>query len=296
MPKEETTGSVTTDTVVKRISDIVPAKNACLVMLYGPDLGRRYILTGSSMVIGRAESCDIYVDRDSVSRSHARVDSKDQKYVVADLGSTNGTYVNDVPVEDGLLMDGDLLRTGDVIFKFLSRDNLENVYHEEVYRLATTDGLTMASNRRYFQEMLEREISRSRRYRRPLSLAICDLDRFKGVNDTYGHLAGDHVLKQLASIIMANVRREDVFARIGGEEFGLLLPETNVKSARSICEKLRVEVAKTRFVYDNRTMPVTCSFGVAELSKGITRSKDLMKEADIRLYEAKDKGRNRVVG
>ena len=118
--------------------------------------------------------------------------------LLRDLGSTNGTYVNDELVDEYVLRDGDLIKIGRTIFKFLAGGNIENAYHEEIYRLTTIDGLTQIFNKRYFVETLEREIGRAQRYRRALSLVMFDIDHFKKINDSYGHLAGDYVLKQLA--------------------------------------------------------------------------------------------------
>jgi len=144
----------------------------CLVEIYGQELGRRIPLTGGVFEIGRSSKCDLTIDQDSVSRHHARIArSREGHYTVADLGSTNGTYVNDLHVGDQhALTDGDQVKIGRTIFKFMFGTNIEASYHEEIYRLMTVDGLTQLYNRRFFNETLEREINRCRRYTRPLSL------------------------------------------------------------------------------------------------------------------------------
>ncbi|MCK6512451.1 GGDEF domain-containing protein [Myxococcota bacterium] len=286
-------------TLVGKLPGVLPkAKNACLVVLYGPDLGKRYTLQAEGHAnIGRSDKAQIYVERDSVSRNHAQIRSENGQYIAEDLGSTNGTFVNDAQIHTAVpLSDGDLIKTGEVIFKFLSRDNLENVYHEELYRLATQDGLTMAYNKRFFLDNIEREFSRARRYRRHLSLILMDLDHFKQINDTYGHLAGDYVLKKTARLIQSHIRREDIFARYGGEEFALLLPETDRPQALGLAEKLRQLVAGQDVLFDRYAIRVTLSLGAATADVETENTHQLLQDADAYLYHAKRSGRNRVCG
>jgi len=271
------------------------AGEACLVEIYGQELGRRIPLAGGTFEIGRSSKCDLSLDQDSVSRHHARiVRAKNGSYTVADLGSTNGTYVNDAAVNERPLVDGDQLKIGRTIFKFMFGSNIEASYHEEIYRLMTVDGLTQLFNRRYFNETLERELNRCRRYSRPLSLFIFDVDFFKRINDEFGHVAGDALLRQLAQVVKPRLRREDVLARVGGEEFAVILPEVGLEGARVTAEKVREVVASSTFVFDDAVMPCTVSIGVAEYD-GRTEPKDLYARADAALYQAKNAGRNRVV-
>ena len=218
-------------TVVSRVSEKPVAKEACLVVIYGMDLGKKFNLNQSALTIGRSSKSDVQVDQESVSRSHAKIINTGKTIILRDLGSTNGTYVNDELIDEYVLRDGDFIKIGRTIFKFLSGNNIENAYHEEIYRLTTIDGLTQIYNKRYFLETLEREISRAHRYRRELSLIMFDIDHFKKINDTYGHLAGDYVLKQLAQVIKSRIRREDIMARYGGEEFAIILPEIDAFNA-----------------------------------------------------------------
>jgi diguanylate cyclase (GGDEF)-like protein len=268
---------------------------ACLVVMYGADLGKRIPLGQQPIECGRSAHTDIPLDDDAVSRRHARIAWSGSQYVVRDLGSTNGTYVNDVVVDERTLRDGDQIKIGRTIFKFIHGGNIELSYHEEIYRLMTFDGLTQIHNKRFFHEALEREISRSRRYGRPLALVLLDIDHFKKINDARGHLAGDAVLRQLASLASANVRREDVLARVGGEEFGVILPEIGVEGARTVAEKLRVLIERTTFHFEDYTLPITSSFGVAGVAGGAqTTADELYRQADENLYAAKNAGRNRV--
>ena len=286
------------------------SREACLVVINGVDLGKKYSLVQSSTLIGRSSKVDIQIDEDSISRNHAIIEKREGEFVIRDLESTNGTYVNDRPIRTHSLRDGDQIKIGSTIFKFLSGSNIESAYHDEIYQLTTTDGLTGAYNKRYFIKEMEREMSRSIRYGRDLSLVMCDIDHFKETNDTYGHLAGDYVLKQVARLIRSHIRRDDIFARYGGEEFMLLLPEVPKESAYQLAEKLRQLVESEHFVFDEVSIPVTISLGVAGLSEYLSRQsannrKQQSQEincfafiqlVDDRLYEAKDAGRNCVRG
>src|SRR5438477_2329070 len=231
--------SKTVVTVISKISERPAGKDACLVVIYGLELGRKFNLDSANIVIGRSSKSEIQIDQESVSRNHAKIINTGKSIILRDLGSTNGTYVNDQLIDEYVLRDGDFIKIGRTIFKFLSGGNIENSYHEEIYRLTTIDGLTQIFNRRYLLEQLEREVSRAKRYRRELSLILFDIDHFKQVNDTYGHLAGDYVLKQLATVVKGKIRREDVLARYGGEEFAIILPEIEATGAVSFGGKIR---------------------------------------------------------
>jgi diguanylate cyclase (GGDEF)-like protein len=282
-------------TVISKITDHSVRRDAALVVIYGAELGRKYDLTAPRTILGRSSRSDIQVDQESVSRQHARVTLAGKSVLIADLGSTNGTLVNDELVEgERALSNGDLVKVGRTIFKFIASDNIEAAYHDEVYRLTTVDGLTQAFNRRYFEEALERELSRCIRHGRHLSLLLLDIDHFKRVNDSAGHLAGDHVLKELAGLVRRRIRREDVFARYGGEEFALLLPEVDAEGAVILAEKVRRMVEEHVFRFDGRTLPVTLSMGLSTLTASCREPAELVRMADERLYAAKEQGRNRV--
>jgi two-component system cell cycle response regulator len=283
-------------TSINRISDRTPTKEACLVVIYGSDLGRKFNLDAATLVLGRSSKSDIQIDQESVSRAHSKIVNTGKSIRIRDLGSTNGTYVNDEPIEEHVLADGDLIKIGRTIFKFLSGGNIERAYHEEIYRLTTIDGLTQIYNKRYFLESLEREIARSNRYRRDMSLVMFDIDHFKKVNDSFGHLAGDQVLKHLAITIKSKIRREDLFARYGGEEFAIVLPEIDGYNAHQFAEKVRRIVEATDFRFEQTKIDVTVSMGVATLDADTADAAALIKRADDRLYEAKGAGRNCVRG
>ena len=162
----------------------------------------------------------------------------------------------------------------------------------------TFDGLTQIHNKRVFESALEREVSRSQRYRRPLSLVLFDIDHFKKINDACGHLAGDAVLRQLAALVSANIRREDILARVGGEEFALLAPEIAARGrARRRREAARRRSSARPAASRSRTIPITSSFGVAvpRARRQARPPTELYQRADERLYLAKNGGRNRVM-
>jgi diguanylate cyclase (GGDEF)-like protein len=285
----------TTTPVLQNSGTQIDPTTACIVVIYGAELGRRIPLGTGEIECGRSVQTGIPLEDDAVSRRHARFAWTGSSFIVTDLGSTNGTFVNDVSVRERTLKDGDQVKIGHTIFKFICGGNIELSYHEEIYRLMTFDGLTQINNKRSFETALEREVSRAHRYDRPLALALFDIDHFKRVNDEVGHLAGDAVLRQLASLVNTNIRREDLVARVGGEEFALLLPELSAGQGRIAAEKLRALIARTPFKFDEQTIPVTASFGVAQLiPKPPMEPKELYGAADERLYEAKRGGRNRV--
>ncbi len=267
----------------------------CLVLIHpaGPNLGRRFLLDRPLVNIGRDTENDIVLDRDSVSRRHAQVATASGQKILVDLGSTNGTYVNDSPIREHPLRAGDQLKIGDTIFKFLSGQDVEQAYHEEIYKMTIMDGLTQIFNKRYFMESLEREIARCKRYHRELSLIMFDIDYFKQINDTFGHLAGDHVLKDLAQLVAGRTRSEEIVARYGGEEFAILVPETGHHGAVNLAEHLRQRVESHEFSFEGEAIPLTISLGVTSL-EGEDDPLAFIKAADEALYRAKRTGRNRV--
>ena len=187
-----------------------------LVVVYGSTLGKAYYLQQPEQIIGRAVTSDIQIEEDSISRKHARLTVDQNVTSVIDLVSTNGIFVNGHRVAQVILKDGDRLQIGETVFKYLSGANAESKFHDDVYRLMTVDDLTQVFNRQYFHESLKRELSRALRYRRNLSLAMLDIDSFKAINDTNGHLAGDEVLKTFSNLVNRNIRQSDLMARYGG--------------------------------------------------------------------------------
>lgn len=273
-------------------------REACLVHIYpsGPTMGCRYPLSDRILMIGRGDDCDIRLTDHSVSRKHAQIESATDGYYVSDQHSTNGTFVNDKQLDSPwLLQDGDYLRVGNCLYRYLAGGNIEAEYHEEIYRLTILDGLTQIHNGRYLNEFLEREVVRSQRHNRPLSVLALDIDKFKSLNDSQGHLCGDFVLRELAHVIRGNVRQEDLFARCGGEEFVIVLVETTKEGAVMVAERVRHAIATHQFRFECTPITLTISIGIANTSgdANVTATA-LRKAADAKLYEAKRTGRNRV--
>jgi two-component system cell cycle response regulator len=274
-------------------------QDACLVHIYpsGADMGRRYPLSGRTITVGRGDNCDVRIPDQSVSRAHARVECAQDGYEVTDLQSTNGTFVNDTPVMARRLSDGDYVRVGNCIYRFLAGGNVEADYHEEIYRLTIMDALTETHNKRSLFQFLDHELARSERHQRPLALVMIDIDHFKALNDRLGHLAGDATLRELAACVRAYVRKTDLFARYGGEEFALVLPETTYDGALTCAEQMRQLVETHPFRFEEENYQVTISLGVAATTGDATLTPaGFISLADANLYAAKREGRNRVVG
>ncbi|HEY0469225.1 MAG TPA: GGDEF domain-containing protein [Polyangiaceae bacterium] len=276
--------------------DDVPS-NDCLVVIYTAEpglLGKRFVLDRSPLRVGRGADNHIVLEGDSVSRRHAHFERRTSAWYAVDDGSTNGTYLNEEQIaREALLTNGDRIKVGPSILKFLSGADAEAKYHEEIYRMTIVDGLTQIHNKRYLFEALEKELIRARRYERDLSVLMFDIDFFKRINDQYGHLAGDHVLRELARIVQDRIRRDEVFARYGGEEFVIVLPETSLAGAVALAENLRARVGSHGFSFQGEQIPVTISIGCALLQDDKAAT-DLIQRADEKLYQAKRSGRNRV--
>jgi diguanylate cyclase (GGDEF)-like protein len=270
---------------------------AFVMVIYGPELGRRAPVGRSAFEIGRSTKSDLPIDQESVSRHHARITYAQGTHFIEDLGSTNGTFVSDARVTAKQpLRHGDQLKVGRSILKYMAGDDVETNYHEEIYRLMTVDALTQTYNKRYFTEALEREYNRSTRYKRDLSIVTFDVDEFKKINAEYGHLSGDAVLRHIAQSIKTRLRAQDIFARIGGEEFGVLLPEVGLLGARVTAEKVRKIIEASAAVHEGKAIPCTVSLGIATLTEDKKSGEALLAAADTRLREAKRAGRNRVAG
>ncbi|HSA60456.1 MAG TPA: GGDEF domain-containing protein [bacterium] len=285
-------------TVITRVDDLsLPdEKYAHLVFLAGPQMGQMHLLKEGRVVLGRSADADIPIADLGISRRHCQIDYSDGVTVIKDLGSTNGTFVNGHRIQERQLGDGDKVQLStSTIFKYTYQGRAENVFHQEIYKMATTDALTGAYNKRYFEERVREEFSFALRNNVPLSLVLFDLDHFKRVNDEHGHPAGDHVLKHVGGIARSIVRQEDILARYGGEEFVILLKGSNVQGAVSVAERLRKAVEAAPVVFEGRTIGVTVSVGIAVLAgQNFADWSNMLKCADELLYQSKRSGRNRV--
>ncbi|HLG18852.1 MAG TPA: GGDEF domain-containing protein [Bdellovibrionota bacterium] len=293
--REEITDEQTVITAAEEfIRDVPEEGGASLITIHGVDLGKKFDLPDGDMIIGRGDSSHVRVNEENVSRQHAKLFKQGTEVIIEDLHSTNGTFVNTKKITSHPLKDGDLILVGNTILKFVSGSHVESQYHEEIYRLATIDGLTRIFNKNFFLDKVTHEFGRSKRYRRELTLILFDFDHFKKINDTYGHPCGDFVLQKTGSIIMKNMRKEDVCGRYGGEEFGILLPETSLQSALRLADKIRKLVEGTVFDFAGATLKSTISVGVASLTQDVRTSEQFIARADEALYRAKRDGRNCV--
>ena len=268
--------------------------SACLVVLQGQRLGQRIDVGENPLIIGRAPECEFQIMERSISRQHTKIWREASGYRVKDLDSTNKTLLNDQPIIEAELKDGDHLTIGSCVLKFMERSSVEALYHEEIYQLATMDTLTGLYNRRHFLELLERELARTTSHRRPLALLIIDLDHFKLINDRYGHPAGDIVLKQVAAVLSGDTCDDFIMARIGGEEFAAVLPEHDVDQAAEFAQRLCDAIAALELSEDAGAKRVTISIGVAGWLADMANASDFLRAADAELYRAKQSGRNRV--
>jgi diguanylate cyclase (GGDEF)-like protein len=232
-----------------------------------------------------------------VSRHHAVVerDPGGQCWLLRDLNSKNGTLLNDTPLlGEATLRHGDRLKIGSIIVKYLSGADLEANVLEEIFQLNITDHLTRLANRQRLEDQLHKEFLRARRHQRPLSVLFIDIDHFKSVNDTYGHQAGDAALSALGQLLRTRTRSDDLPARLGGEEFVVLLPETDLAGAAALAEDLRSAVERMVVAFAGQSVSFSISIGCSALEAGHKRPDDLLNHADEKLFEAKRAGRNRV--
>jgi len=269
-----------------------------VVVLAGESVGRVIKLEKCRiMKAGRVRSCEMYFDCDNISREHATfLTDAEGKTTLSDLGSTNGTIVNGKKIKTAVLSDGDRICLGNVILRFSFKDGLEFDFQQSLYQKATRDPLTGAYNKRYFMEYYQREFAFHLRKNQPLSLLILDLDDFKKLNDSFGHVNGDIVLKGIGRKVMADMRKEDTFARFGGEEFVAMFRDTNAEMAATIAAKIHQIIGDMVFQTKSRTFQVTATVGVVTLLNGNYETPDeMLMAADQKLYLGKSQGKNRVV-
>ncbi|MGH7270868.1 MAG: GGDEF domain-containing protein [Polyangiaceae bacterium] len=269
---------------------------AHLIVLGGEGLGQMFRLDRAETIIGRATDATLRLEDDGLSRRHARITQVGVEVTIEDLKSANGTLVNGQRIAMAPLHDGDKIQMGSItVLKFTYSDRLEEAFQQKMVEAALRDGLTKAFNKRYLLERLPTEVAYAKRHKTPLSLLILDVDHFKGVNDRYGHLAGDYVLATLSHVIAGALRTEDVFARDGGEEFAVLCRNVQIDSAVLLAKRLRVLVEQCPFEYRRERIPITVSIGVASCTHQNDEGADhLIVEADTALYAAKRNGRNCV--
>jgi two-component system cell cycle response regulator len=285
-----------TELPLKELLDEEQQQRAYLIVLTGTNVGEMFKLDGE-MFIGRSKEAAIQLLDEGISRKHCRLQRLPSGgIIIEDLGSTNGTFANGTRINRHQLADGDKIQVGSTtILKFTYHDDLEENFQRQMYDSALRDGLTKAFNKRYFTDRMHSEFAYADRHQSALTLCMMDLDYFKRVNDTHGHLAGDYVLQTLAGIVQKSVRAEDVFSRYGGEEFAVISRGILVENARVMCERIRSSVEQHAFLWNGTRLPVTLSLGIAGLPDSAIKSPaELIAAADGALYSAKRDGRNRI--
>jgi two-component system, cell cycle response regulator len=266
---------------------------ATLVVVAGPAPGQVYTLREQT-TLGRDPMADIQLEDSAVSRTHARIVIEDGNYFVEDLGSANGTIVRGTRIRRCQIESGDRIQLGPrVVLRFALLDEAEEIMHRQLFESSTRDALTGAYNKKYITERLIAEVAHALRHRSSLEVVVVDLDKFKHINDQYGHLVGDAVLRSVADRVHALIRSEDVFGRFGGEEFVLI---SRSSDAARLAERIRAAVESLAIPTDRGLLHATLSAGVARLDElgAQATARSLLDKADLRLLEAKRTGRNRV--
>ncbi|MDD9951186.1 MAG: GGDEF domain-containing protein [Zetaproteobacteria bacterium] len=296
-------------TVIAQINAIdldrnkLPQGNASLVQYSGNALGKRYEMVKERLSIGRSVEADITISEASVSRIHARISQNMNATIIEDAESANGLFINDqkvvAPTE---LHDQDMLRLGTVILKFFSRDNMDGFVQDKIYRMATIDSGTDIYNKQFLMDALQMQFQQSKASMKPLALIYFDLDHFKKVNDTYGHNAGDQVLRESTALVKKMVRQDDILGRFGGEEFIIILPDTDSQTAFDLADRIRMACEVHVFNLELNQAGIkqvvphkqTFSVGIAQYTPQMENPKELLEAADQKLYESKQNGRNKV--
>jgi len=269
---------------------------AYLIVLAGSAMGEMFKIARSQTIIGRGQTAHVRMMDDGISREHCEIQIEGDGMILHDLGSTNGTFCRGLRVDRHVLEDGDKILVGSsTVLKFTYHDSLDEVFQRQMYESALRDDLTKTFNKKYFTDRLESEFVFALRTKADLSLVTFDLDHFKLINDTHGHPVGDLVLSDMAQVVAGLIRAEDVFARVGGEEFAIICRGADGAQGQAVAERVRQAVFDHRFATEEETIPVAVSAGVATIpDTRITDAQALIAAADQALYEAKRTGRNRV--
>jgi len=266
---------------------------ACLVFVEGEQVLGLRVPLADEVVLGRDPGCAVRLFADDVSRRHARIHGDGEGHLLVDLDSTNGTWVNGSVVRLHRLRAGDRVRVGGFVARYVAAGDPEGRQLADLALASRRDPLTGLPNRRAFEEDLAREAARAARTGASLSVVMLDVDRFKAVNDGHGHAAGDSVLRAVAARAAAAIRAGDLLARVGGEEFAILLPGADLARAAEAAERVRATLAERPVEAGGTALAVTASLGCAALASG-EAPEALVARADARLYAAKGAGRNRV--
>ncbi|MCU7834764.1 MAG: GGDEF domain-containing protein [gamma proteobacterium symbiont of Taylorina sp.] len=263
-------------------------------VIHGIDKGRIFPFT-SSVTIGRGSNADFIINDEQISRIHIKVTLKANAFIIEDMGSTNGTYIEGNKINNLTAVAGSVVHIGESKLVFSLKSEAQIDTEKELYKAAATDALTEISSRLWFMKRADEEIVYARNTDLPLTMIMLDIDFFKKVNDNYGHLAGDYILKQLAAILLKHKRKNDLLGRYGGEEFILLLKDLTAEEAVLISERIRQAVESAEFIYRDHKIPITISMGVCSMQgDNLVDLTNCILIADKLLYKAKENGRNKV--
>jgi diguanylate cyclase (GGDEF)-like protein len=282
-----------------------PDLRPALVFLNGDLLAVPIPLEREEVILGRALEADVRVNDTKISRRHARIntifdaENETTKYILTDLTSRNGTILNGQPIKQEVLQNGDKITLGEYILRFELLDEIDREYQRQIRRLLSHDDLTgLLSSRSFFSE-LRREAERAKQEKRMLCVLMMDIDHFKAVNDTYGHLTGSRALEEIGQCITQNLRNGDAAARFGGEEFAAFLLDAELPQGLVAAERIRKEIENHEFSIIRQGKPseshhITISIGIAAFPNDSKDPIELVEMADSALYHAKREGRNRV--
>ena len=269
-----------------------------LIIVDGDNAGKIYSLDKKTITIGRSDEFDIQLADSSCSRKQAIIEFNDNnKPVLKDLDSTNGTFVNGAKITEINIEDGDKILLGfSSVFMFAIQDSLESKFQMNLYESSITDHLTGAFNQKYFLDTLSKAFSYSLRHHTSLGLLMLDIDFFKKINDTYGHVVGDIVLKEFVKRIKNNLRNEDTLCRYGGDEFAVIVRDFKYGFVKIVAERIRLFFDGRSINCKDHKINISVSIGAAIIDKeNIETSEDMIELADANLYKAKQSGGNCIV-
>lgn len=298
-PDDEDTEDLEVNEIFGENIQIQPGQLKCyLIIVYGDHVGKIYHLDKKTTTIGRSDEFDIQLEDPSCSREHSIIEfNDDNKPVLKDLNSTNGTFVNGSKITKIDLEDGDKIMFGvSSVFKFARQDALEAEFQMNLYESSVNDPLTGAFNKKYFIDILSKEFSYSVRHKNSLGLLMLDIDLFKRINDTYGHIVGDIVLQEVVNRIKNNLRNEDILCRYGGDEFAVIFRDFKPGFVKITAERIRLFFDGRSLNCKNHKLNISVSIGMATIdNKNIATPEDMIKLADANLYKAKHSGGNCIV-
>ena len=278
-----------------KLAEAISTKHsAYLTVTQGENQGRRLKLGDVPVTLGRSADCDFRLLNRAISRLHCRVWRDNSGFWVRDLNSTNKTYLNDRPVVEARLKDGDFITVGGTVVQFTQEQDVDHAAQSEFFDLVSHDQLTGLSQRRVFEQSLEQEIARSTRRNREFVLAIVDVDELSRINREWGKAAGDDVLKQVAKALKAGLREEDLLCRFGGGEFAAMLPETGLEEAEKMLNAVRSAIANVEFFIAGQSRHASVSIGALLWKPEFKTAAITIERAEEKLKAAKEGGRNRI--